>query len=77
MLRQRCILFLILLLCPLLTVAQQGKLRGIISDKITGEPLPAATIIIHNITIETSSDIDGEYVLLEIRIGAIIHQRMK
>ncbi|MBI3112672.1 MAG: TonB-dependent receptor [Ignavibacteriales bacterium] len=50
-------------------IAQDGKLRGIITDGVTGEPLIAANVIMEGTAIGAASDINGEYVVLSVPPG--------
>ena len=60
------ILFLLLLLSPMLVLAQeQVVVRGQVTEGETGEPLPGATIVIENSTRGVTTDIDGSF---EIRV---------
>ncbi len=70
----RRILFLIL---PLLIFvlgapvmgAVTGKIAGVIKDKATGEPLPGVNILIVGTTQGASTNIDGEYFILNVLPG--------
>jgi hypothetical protein len=46
-----------------------GKISGTLKDKVTGEPLPGATIMILGTNIGTSTDEDGDYFLLNLPPG--------
>lgn len=63
-LRLKRIYLLILLLFPLLTVAQQTKVTGKVTDELTNEPIPFATIVFKNTTIGANTDFDGKYTLV-------------
>lgn len=60
---------LLFLLCIVLTswslaLAQQGRLKGVIKDKDTGEPIPFANVVLENGGTQVggaSSDFDGNY----------------
>ena len=60
---------LLLLLCIVLTswslaLAQQGRLKGVIKDKDTGEPIPFANVVLENGGTQVggaSTDFDGNY----------------
>lgn len=62
--RLKRIYLLILLLFPLLTVAQQTKVTGKVTDELTNEPIPFATIVFKNTTIGANTDFDGKYTLV-------------
>ena len=58
------ILFIILLVLSQITTAQQGTLKGVISDKETNnEPLPFTNVLIKGTTIGVTTDFDGNYTL--------------
>lgn len=57
------------LLIPGLMLAQTGKVRGIVTDKATGDPLPGANITIEGTTIGASADLNGVYVILAVPVG--------
>ncbi|MGK9475580.1 TonB-dependent receptor [Melioribacter sp. OK-6-Me] len=46
-----------------------GKLVGKVTDKKTGEPLPLVNIILEGTTIGGATDIDGNYIILNIPPG--------
>ena len=46
-----------------------GKITGIVTDKTTGEPLPFVNIIIVGTNLGAATDIDGNYVILNISPG--------
>jgi len=62
------ILFLLLLL-PAMALAQSGKLRGQITDQETGEALVGANIIIVGSSYGAATDINGEYIILNLVAG--------
>ncbi|MBI3110295.1 MAG: TonB-dependent receptor [Ignavibacteriales bacterium] len=49
--------------------AQDGKLRGRVTDGATGEPLIGANVIMEETTIGAASDINGEYIVLSVPPG--------
>lgn len=69
---QRKLFFLLLVafLLPGLIIAQNGKLRGNVTDKETGEPLIGATVTLEGTTLGASTDINGEYFILNVPPGA-------
>ena len=60
------------LLIPGLMLAQTGKVRGIVTDKATGDPLPGANITIEGTTIGASADLNGVYVILAVPVGVLV-----
>ena len=60
----------LMLLLPIAAWAQNGKIAGTVTDETTGEPLPGATVVIDGTQRGTATDINGEYVLLDIDPGS-------
>jgi Ca-activated chloride channel homolog len=58
---KKIILFIALFLCATNLVLAQRTIKGVVKDKDSNEPLPAAAIVIKGTTIGTLSDIDGKY----------------
>ena len=63
---------LLLLILPAAAWAQNGKIAGQIIDRSNNEPLPGATIVIDGTTRGTTTDLDGQYVLLDIAPGTYV-----
>jgi hypothetical protein len=57
------------LLIPGLLFAQQGKIRGIVTDAETGDALPGANVIIEGTTLGASADLNGVYIILAVPPG--------
>lgn len=57
---------LIFLTLPVVALAQSGQLRGTITDLETGEPLLGANILVVGTTQGAATDINGEYVILNL-----------
>jgi outer membrane receptor protein involved in Fe transport len=68
--RKLLMAFTLLLVLPALLFAQEGKLRGRVTDSQSGEPLIGANVIIEGTTLGASTDINGEYVILSVPPGA-------
>jgi outer membrane receptor protein involved in Fe transport len=66
--RMICMLSLFFLMNMQL-MAASGKLSGTVTDKDTGEPLIGVNIIVHELQIGASSDIDGRFMILNIPPG--------
>lgn len=61
------LIFLIILFTTTLTFAQStGKIKGKVLDAQTGEGIPFANVFIENTTIGAASDVDGNYVILNV-----------
>ncbi|MBI3110887.1 MAG: TonB-dependent receptor [Ignavibacteriales bacterium] len=69
MYRKLLVAFFALFLLPVLALAQDGKLRGMITDRESGEPLIGANVIIEGTSLGASTDINGEYVILSVPPG--------
>lgn len=69
MFRKSLLGFMLLALLPALLFAQDGKLRGKVTDKETGEALVSANVQIEGTTMGASTDINGEYVVLSVPAG--------
>lgn len=59
---------MLLALLTFASFAQNGTIRGIITDEI-GLGLPGANIIIESLTLGTSSDVNGNFTLVNVPIG--------
>ncbi len=59
----------LLFLLPALVLAQDGKMRGRVTDKDSGEPLIGASIVIDGTTLGASADINGDYIVLSVPAG--------
>ena len=57
-------LLLLALLLPLTALAQQFKLRGVVSDAGSGETLIGATVALKGTKAVTQTDLDGRFELL-------------
>jgi len=49
--------------------AQSGRIRGVVRDQETEEPLPGANIIIQGTNMGDATDINGEYVITNVAPG--------
>ena len=66
------ILFIFLCVCILgsiLKAGTTGKISGTIRDLSTGEPLMGANIIIEGTSMGAATDVDGQYIILNISPG--------
>ncbi|MBL7074414.1 TonB-dependent receptor [candidate division KSB1 bacterium] len=59
----------LLFLLPALIFATEGKLRGVVTDEETGEPLPGANVILEETVLGASTDLEGVYVVLAVSPG--------
>jgi outer membrane receptor protein involved in Fe transport len=62
----RYIGILLAILVPVLLFAQDGKVRGRVVDKETGEPLVGASVLLDGTTLGASSDVNGDYIILAV-----------
>lgn len=58
-----------LLALSLAANAQNGKIAGTVVDRDSGEPLPAATVVIEGTTRGAATDVNGEYTILNVAPG--------
>ena len=65
----RYIVILFAILFPALLFAQDGKVRGKIVDKDSGEPLIGATVTLEGTTLGAATDVNGEYIVLAVGPG--------
>ena len=63
------VIVLVLSATTILYSATTGKLSGIVKDAQTGEPLPGANIIIDGTMMGASSNLDGEYYVINVPPG--------
>ena len=62
--KNRCFLFLIVMLFSFSAFAQKTVVKGSVLDGTTGEPIPAVTITIEGTNIKTNTDARGEFEFL-------------
>lgn len=60
---KKYICFLIFFLCTLCSTAQEAIIKGTVTDSITGEALPYASLIFKGTTIGTATDMNGHFEL--------------
>ena len=58
---RKCIAIFCALLLAAVTFAQTTKVRGVVTDAASGEPVPFAGIFFKDTTIGLTADIDGKY----------------
>lgn len=61
-------LFIFLLFLPL-SILAQGTLKGTVTDKASGQPLPGVNVVVQGTTNGTSTDFDGNYTLNNVKRG--------
>jgi len=59
----------IFLFLPVLILAQEGKIRGIIVDADTGEPLLGANVTLQGTNMGAATDLEGSYIILAVPPG--------
>jgi hypothetical protein len=69
MYRNLLLAFTILFLMPIVALAQDGKVRGLVKDKESGEPLIGANVLVEGTNIGAATDVNGEYIILSIPPG--------
>lgn len=67
--RRSLLVIMLLVLIPALLCAQDGKLRGKVTDKETGEALISANVQIEGSAMGAATDVNGEYVILSVPAG--------
>jgi hypothetical protein len=69
MIRKLIVVFVLAFASQALLLAQDGKLRGKVTDRETGEALVGATIVVEGTNLGAATDINGDYVVLSIPVG--------
>jgi outer membrane receptor for ferrienterochelin and colicin len=69
MIKRKLILIISILSLFNSVFAQRVKVYGAITNTLNNEPIPFANIIIEGTTIGTTSDLEGNYEILELRAG--------
>ena len=69
MFRKLLVAFAALLLLPALLLAQDGKLRGKVTDRETGDALIGANVQIEGTNMGAATDVNGDYVILSVPAG--------
>lgn len=57
------------LLLSLLNAQEYGKIKGIVTDASTGQPIPGASVMIEGTQLGTSTMANGEYFILQVPTG--------
>ncbi|MGB2958888.1 MAG: TonB-dependent receptor [Bacteroidota bacterium] len=61
-------LYILVFLFPCLLLAQ-GKIKGIVVDKVTAEPLVGANVVLEGTTLGAASSPEGEFILSHVPVG--------
>lgn len=69
MLRKLLWILSIIVLLPVFAYAQDGKIRGTVKDKESGEALIGANILIEGTALGAATDVNGEYIILSVPPG--------
>ena len=72
MLKEKTILFILSLLLAVTASAQRTALRGTVTDSLTGEPLPYASLMWQGTSSGTKTDLDGRYALPSPRTTSVL-----
>jgi outer membrane receptor protein involved in Fe transport len=68
--RKKWLSFLLVFLLPAaLYSGTTGKIAGVVKDKETGEPLPGANVVIVGTTLGAATNLNGEYVVINVPVG--------
>ena len=71
MLRKWGMLVLMLLATPALVLAQNtGKISGVVTDADTGDSIPGAQVVVVGTTLGAITDVDGNYFIIGVPVGA-------
>jgi len=62
-------LFIVALLMPCMLWSATGKIRGIVTDAETGDPLLGANIMVPGTVMGTATDENGEFIILNVPVG--------
>lgn len=65
--------FLFLLLFFPLSLMAQNILKGTVTDKVSGLPLPGVSVTIQGGTSQTSTDFDGNFTLTDVNKGDVVN----
>jgi len=66
---RKLLIVALLILLPILAFGQAGKLRGLVTDRETGEPLIGANVMIVETSLGASTDMDGVFIILAVSPG--------
>ena len=66
---KNALLRLTIFLFPVLILAQEGKMRGIVIDADTGEPLLGANVTLQGTNMGAATDLEGVYIILAVPPG--------
>lgn len=70
MLRKALLAVCVVFLLPALLFAQDGKMRGRVTDKESGDPLVGANVTLEGTSLGAAADLRGDYVILGVPPGA-------
>lgn len=62
-------LLLLLVALPMIASAQTGKIRGVVTDRVSGETIIGANVVIAGTTRGSATNIDGEYIIIGLSPG--------
>jgi outer membrane receptor protein involved in Fe transport len=68
---KRILIAILCMLFPVAAMAQNGKIAGKVTDRETGEPLIGANVVIEGSDRGSATNINGEYVILNVPIGKV------
>jgi len=62
-------LALVALLMPCMLWSASGKIRGVVTDAESGDPLLGANVVIQGTVLGSATDENGEFIVLNIPVG--------
>ena len=69
--KQQVFLFTLFLIFPGTLIAQEnGRIKGLVLDGITGKPLPYANVYLEGTSLGSSTDPKGQFLILDIPTGS-------
>jgi outer membrane receptor protein involved in Fe transport len=67
--RLKWFLLAIVVILPITEILGQGKIRGLVTDAETGEPLIGANVVLEGTQKGTPTDVNGEYIIVNVDPG--------
>ena len=61
--------FVLSLILPGMALAQNARVSGVVTDAVTGQPLPGVNVVLLELQLGSASDIDGAYDIMGVEAG--------